>query len=59
MLTHTLHSDQNKYQTLKTYLKGVTAKTSPIEISPSKIAINSTLVDFFISNVEANILGQK
>ena len=40
-------------------VKGVTAKTSPNEISPSKMAINSTLLDFSISNVEANILGEK
>ena len=39
-------------------VKGVTAKTSPIEISTSKLAINSSIVNFFIYNVKANILGE-
>ena len=40
-------------------IKGVTAKTSPIEIFSSKMAICSILVNFCASNVKANISGEK
>ena len=40
-------------------IKGVQAKTSPVEISASKMAIYSILVNFCVSNVNANIPGEK
>jgi hypothetical protein len=41
------------------FLKGVKAKTSPIEISASQMAIHKILVNFCVSNVKANIPGEK
>jgi hypothetical protein len=40
-------------------VKGVQAKTSPIVISASKMAIYSILVNFCVSNVKANTIGEK
>ena len=47
------------YSNLKLKLiKGGQAKTSPIEIFDSKMAICSILVNFCVSNVKANISGE-
>ena len=40
-------------------LKGVQAKMSPIEISAPKLVIYSLLDNFCVSNVKANIPGEK
>lgn len=49
---------QNSFLYLQN-IKGVTAKTSLIEISPSNLAINSIAVNILIHNVKANIKEEK
>ena len=49
---------QNSFLYLQN-IKGVTAKTSLIEISPSNLAINSIAVNILILNVKANIKEEK